>query len=304
MISSNRLQGWIWSCGVLMLAHQVCGFSLDRRSSIMQLLIPQLLQTMDLSPSSNPSSPAAVITDRVFFDIRIARQDGSTYVRDDLPDTFENRVIRARLRIGLFGKQAPKHVEKFLSYVVPPKDDDVDNPYPCYSRSAFTSLNQETGLLLGGYIPSLRVSDIGGSTALTYGSRVLPASLWIDKSPEKIPHYTKGLLTHKALDVTPSFGITTRKETSLDATHTVFGQVLWDEDTLDLFRVLQDIPTYAMERPVGYDEFNSGGMATSVYNAQKDFFRGAAKTFGDTRVSKLYEGKLLRRVEVLQVGKL
>lgn len=55
------------------------------------------------------------------------------------------------------------HVQKFLSYVAPPKDDDVDNPYPSYGRSSFTSLNQETGLLFGGYIPSLRVSDIGGS---------------------------------------------------------------------------------------------------------------------------------------------
>lgn len=139
-------------------------------------------------------------------------------------------------------------------------------------------------------------------TALTYGSRVLPAPLWIDKSPTKLSHNTKGLVTHKTLDVTPSFGITTRPEPSLDATHTIFGQVLWDEATLNLFRDFQDIPTYAMERPSGYDDFNSGGLATSVYNAQKDFFRGAAKSLGDTRVSKLYEGKLLRRVEVLQAG--
>lgn len=213
---------------------------------------------------------------------------------------------------------------------MPPKDDDVDNPYPSYGRSSFPSLNQETGLLSGGYIPSLRASDIGGSvgfhlfilanernlasfltcftfpqkSALTFGSRVLPASLWIDQSSERISHSTKGLLTHKMLDATPSFGITTRKEQSLDSTHTVFGQVLWDESTLSLFQDFQDIPTYALERPSGYDEFNSGGMTTSVYNAQKDFFRGAAKTFGDTRVSKLYEGKLLRRVEVLRVGKL
>jgi cyclophilin family peptidyl-prolyl cis-trans isomerase len=128
--------------------------------------------------------------------------------------------------------------------------------------------------------------------------------LWIDQSSERISHSTKGLLTHKTLDVTPSFGITTRKEQSLDSTHTVFGQVLWEESTLSLFQDFQDIPTYALERPSGYDEFNTGGMTTSIYNTQKDFFRGAAKTFGDTRVSKLYEGKLLRRVEVLRVGKL
>ncbi|CAJ1962987.1 unnamed protein product [Cylindrotheca closterium] len=292
-----------------------------------QLLLPSLLQTLDPMPSStlvsssstatssssssslSPSSTdiVAEVTNKVFFDIRIARQDGSTYVRDDLPDTFENRVISARITMGLFGKQAPNHVEKFLSYVLPPKDTDVDNPYPAFSRSSFTSLNQETGLLAGGYIPSLRVSDIGGSTALTYGSRVLPAPLWIEKSSPsitttKLSHNAKGLLTHKTLDVTPTFGITTRPEPSLDATHTIFGQVLWDDSTVSLFRDFEDIPTYALERPAGYDDFNTGGLATSVYNAQKDFFRGAAKSFGDTRVSKLYEGKLLRRVEVLQAG--
>lgn len=178
----------------------------------------------------------------------------------------------------------------------------MDNPFPSYGRSTFTSLNQENGLLSGGYIPSLKVSDIGGSSALMYGSRVLPASLWIDKSPVKLSHTSKGLLTHKTLDVTPNFAITTRPETSLDATHTIFGKVLFDDETRRLFNDLQDIPTYAMERPSGYDEFNTGGLATSVFNAQKDFFRGAAKTFGDTRVSKLYEGKLMRRVEVLKVG--
>ncbi|KAL3934822.1 MAG: hypothetical protein SGBAC_009538 [Bacillariaceae sp.] len=298
----------------------------DRRSYMAQLLLPSLLQTLDLpsstllssstttttttttssSSSSSSSDTVAEVTDKVFFDLRIARQDGSTYVRDDLPDTFENRVIQARLTMGLFGKEAPNNVKKFLSYVLPPKDSDVDNPYPAFSRSSFTSLNQETGLLSAGYIPSLRVSDIGGSTALTYGSRVLPASLWIDKSSPtttKLSHDVKGLLTHKTLDVTPNFGITTRPEPSLDGTHTIFGQVLWDDSTVSLFRDFQDIPTYAMERPAGYDEFNpAGGFTTSVYNAQKDFFRGAAKSFGDTRVSKLYEGKLLRRVEVLQAG--
>jgi hypothetical protein len=42
--------------------------------------------------------------------------------------------------------------------------------------------------------------------------------------------------------------------------------------------------------------------AQAVFNAQRGFFRGAAKSLGDTRVSKVYEGKLLRRVEVTQVG--
>lgn len=108
VINTRRLLG---VCGflLLMLSHQVSGFNLDRRSYV-QLLVPQLMQVLDLPTSSSSaiSSPVAEVTDKVFFDIRVARQDGSTYVRDDLPDTFENRVIRARLKVGLFGKQAPK----------------------------------------------------------------------------------------------------------------------------------------------------------------------------------------------------
>jgi hypothetical protein len=42
--------------------------------------------------------------------------------------------------------------------------------------------------------------------------------------------------------------------------------------------------------------------AELIFNAQREFFRGAAKSFGDTRLSKVYEGKFLRRVEVTQVG--
>jgi hypothetical protein len=84
----------------------------------------------------------------------------------------------------------------------------------------------------------------------------------------------------------------------------VFGQVIWDEPTTTFFRNLEDIPTYSVDRPSGMDEFATGGVATSVFNAQRDFMRGAAKTLGDARVSNLYDGKLMRRMEVLQVGRL
>jgi cyclophilin family peptidyl-prolyl cis-trans isomerase len=290
----------------------VNGFTMDRRSCL-QLL--QVLQVMDLPSSSSSSSPNTItampdaeITHKVFMDIRISRNDGSFYVRDDLPDTFENRVIKTRLTFGLYGKLTPNHVEKFLSYIITPDKEDVDNPFPSYGRSTFKALDQETGLLQGGNIPSLRVKDIGGSTAITYGSRVLPANLWIDRksSPDvkKLSHSTKGLLTHKSLDATPSFGITTRASPSLDATHTIFGQVIWDEPTLQWFRDLQDLPTYALEARPGDDVINTGGVAASVFNAQRGFFRGAAKSLGDTRVDGVYEGKLLRRMEVTQVGRL
>jgi cyclophilin family peptidyl-prolyl cis-trans isomerase len=272
--------------------------------------------------------PLADITHKVFMDVRVARTDGSTYVRDDLPDTFDNRVLFQRLQFGLYGNTSPACVEQFIRYIVgrPSSstktsvvDDesssyDVDNPYPSYSRSTFPSFDQQTGLLMGGNIASLKLKDVNGSPALAYGSRVLPATLWIDSSKssnnpnksnnQKISHTTKGLLTHKNLDVLPNFGITTRSQPSLDATHTVFGCVLWDDETLRFFRDLEDLPTYSVERPTGYDDFGTGGVATNVFNAQREFFRGAAQTFGDDRVSKLYNGKLMRRMEVLRVGML
>ena len=253
-----------------------------------------------------PNMPENIeITDKVFIDVRIARSDGSTYIRDDLPDTFENRVLFQRIAIGLYGKTAPKAVEKFLRYIENDNDYDIDNPFPSYSRSTFPALDQPTGLLMAGYISSLKAKDVAGSTALTYGSRVLPADLWIDKrSTEPCSHSCKGLLTHRNLDPLPNFGITTRPQPSLDTTHTVFGQILWDTDTLKFFRDLEDIPTYSVERPSGYDDFGTGAVASTVFNAQREFFRGAAKSMGDDRVGKLYDGKLMRRMEVLKVGRL
>lgn len=265
--------------------------------------------SMSASPSSAvglPTMPENVeITDKVFMDVRVARSDGSTYIRDDLPDTFPNRVLFQRITIGLYGKAAPKAAQKFLSYIDTDKDFDIDNPFPSYSRSSFPALDQGTGLLMGGKISSLRAKDVAGSTALTYGSRVLPADLWINnkQSTERIPHSSKGLLTHRNLDPLPNFGITTRSQPSLDATHTVFGQIVWDAEMLKFFRELEDIPTYAVDRPADFDNFGTGTVTKSVFNAQRGFFRGAAKTMGDDRVGKLYDGKLLRRMEVLQVGR-
>ena len=293
--------------------------TLDRRSCLELLstlaLVPGQIDqpTTLLTSSSNINDALGVptipdnleVTDKVFIDVRVARSDGSTYIRDDLPDTFENRVLFQRISIGLYGKMAPKAVQKFLSYIDTEKDFDIDNPFPSYSRSTFPALDQATGLLMAGNISSLKAKEVAGNVALAYGSRVLPADLWLDKqSTGKCSHSTKGLLTHRNLDPLPNFGITTRAQPSLDTTHSVFGQILWDSDTLKFFRDLEEIPTYAVERSSGFDDFGTGAVAKTVFNAQRDFFRGAAKSMGDDRVGKLYNGKLLRRMEVLQVGRL
>jgi Cyclophilin type peptidyl-prolyl cis-trans isomerase/CLD len=273
---------------------------------------------MSSTPSSSSSlslmlPEQAVVTHKVFFNVRISRSDGTFYVRDDLPDVVENQVFTGRLVIGLFGKNAPNHVARFLQYVTVDSKPMDDAPLPSYSRSSFTQFDQATGLLLGGTIPSLEVTELQGTSVLKYGGRIFPSKLWIDvatPAAPKLSHVGVGLLTHDQFDVTPAFGMTTRSDsTSLDRTHTVFGRLLPDETSAAFLQRVAELPTYSVDRPVatGDDSSNVNNplleeAAGALYTAQRDFFRGAAKSFGDTRISKLYEGKLLRRVEVTQVG--
>ena len=257
----------------------------------------------------------AQITNRVFLKVRVSRQDGTFYVRDDLPDTPENRVFQGQLVVGLFGKVAPVAVGRFLSYVDTESDPLNDNPLPSYGRSYFPSLDPRTGLLMGGTIPSLQITEVSGSVALQYGGRLLPATLWVEPSDllQRVTHTRKGLLTHRILDATPAFGITTRSDTrELDRSHTAFGTLLpGDGDNQAFLDIVRDLPTYSMERPasstldLASDNYNVvDDAAGAIFNAQRNFFRTAAKTLGDTRLDKVYEGKILRRIEVTQVGRL
>jgi cyclophilin family peptidyl-prolyl cis-trans isomerase len=277
--------------------------------------------------TTNPSD--AVVTHKVFMNVRISRQDGTFYVRDDLPDIPENKVFSGRLVLGLFGQNAPATVERFLSYIPNAADDDVDNPLPSYARSSFNSFDDASGLLRGGKIASLEVTEIGGSTAIRYGGRLLPASLWIEgrggtkataaaQLPPRVSHIAKGLLTHRILDVTPEFSITTRSDTTvLDGSQTVFGQLQIDDVSKEFLTIVKDLPTYKVDRAAKYMPSSTGTgtdndsdkgetivdeAAQAIFDAQRAFFRKAAKQVGDTRIEKVFEGKLLRRVEVTQVG--
>jgi cyclophilin family peptidyl-prolyl cis-trans isomerase len=279
------------------------------------------------------SPDQATITDKVYMNVRISRQDGTFYVRDDLPDTPENKVFYGRLVFALFGQEAPRHVEKFKSYIMPPKTttalDNDDDPLPSYDRSTFTSFDEATGVIMGGKIPSLELTEMAGSTALRYGGRLLPASLWLEqrsstKSRTIISHSARGLLTHRQLEALPDFGITTRSDTTmLDRTHVVFGKLVLDDDAQAFLNIVSNLPTYGMERPnpinneddlllasSGSSSNNSNNpapplvddVAAAVFKAQRQFFRKTAKALGDSRLDKLYEGKLLRRVEVTSTG--
>ena len=162
-------------------------------------------------------------------------------------------------------------------------------------------------------IPGLDVTTLAGGNVLEYSGKVFPATLWLEDkdkgSQQQLSHNMKGLLTHRNLDVTPSFGITTRNtSTSLDATHTIFGCVL--EDKTGFLEQVVDLPVLTdtgrvsttTNEPVSVGGDVGGSLASSLFTAQRAVFRDAAKTFGDSRLDKVYDGKLLRRVEVTKVG--
>jgi len=282
--------------------------------------------TTELSPSLSQTETASndsqfpPITHKVSFTVRISRADGSNYVRDDLPDIPENRVLFYNLTLGLFGTVAPIHVEEFLKYANVPYDPLDENPLPSYGRSIFTKFDQSNGLLQGGNIPGLEVTSIGGGTAIKYMDRILPSPLWIEKrnseSPPPLSHKIgKGLLTHRALDLTPEFGITTRSNSGLDSSYVVFGRLMLEgeeyEQNREFLKDIENVPTYSMDRPGTPGEKVENptarateSLASTVFAKQREVFRGAAKSFGDTRLEKIYEGKLLRKVMVTKVDML
>lgn len=285
-------------------------------------LIQQVAQSIVAVPLVGCSSSASAaidvsslpqVTHKVFMDIRISRRDGTFYVKrpENIEDPSDEPVY-AHLVLGLYGNNAPNCVRQFLNYVNVPFD--LDNPNPSYSTTRFSTLDTETGLLIGG-ISGLDVTTLAGGNVLQYKGKVIPAKLWLENTKKEedtykaILHDRKGLLTHRNLDLTPSFGVTTRtSSSSLDSTHTVFGCVLEDNDGF-LEKVI-DIPAMTSDGLVSKtsnEPVNVGGgtaVASSLFTAQRRVFRDAAKTFGDTRLDRLPDGKLLRRVEVTQVGSL
>lgn len=291
----------------------------SQTSATRKVFIEQIaVSTIAATTASSIASAAATnadgqpqITHKVFFDVRISRSDGTFYVRDpnvngQTDGEATDEPFYGQLVFGLFGNRCPNHVKQFLSYVDVPYE--IDNPLPSYSRSRFTTLDISSGLLIGGAIPGLDVTSLAGGNVLEYGGRVLPAKLWLeDAGGEKIAHTKKGLLTHRDLDVTPTFGITTvGSSTALDSTHTVFGCVL--EDKAGFLEKVIDLPVLTDSGKVSRTDMNAeedsvgSSLASSLFTAQRKVFRDAAKTFGDSRLEKVYDGKLLRRIDVSKVG--
>lgn len=114
------------------------------------MIIAQQLSPLEAYASEDISK--ATITDRVVMDVRISRQDGTFYVRDDLDDSPENKVFYGQLKFALFGDLAPQAVKQFLSYVDIDFNPSDDNPMPSYARSTFVSFDQSTGASLSAFV--------------------------------------------------------------------------------------------------------------------------------------------------------
>lgn len=246
-----------------------------------------------------------LVTHTVIFNVRISRSDGTFYTKSE-PEEPNNEVFTGKVSFGLYGNLAPVHVSRFLEYVDVLYSPADENQLPSYARSQFPSLDQSTGLLTGGFIPGLHLTNFAGSSALEYGGRIFSSRLWIDDVKNKrVSHTRAGLLTHRDLDVLPVFGITTRDERQLlDTGYTVFGTLLPTDSSADFLSRCIQLPTYSLDRPavpIGGTRATEE-VASSFYSFQKDLFRSAAKTFGDARLDNVYEGKLLRRVEVTSVS--
>ena len=232
------------------------------------------------------------MTNRLQWDVRVSRADGTFYVRDDDDDP----VYATSIVLELFGQDAPNCVSQFLQYC---SSNVLDDSTPSYAKSVWDGYDAATGLILGGKIPSLNPVTINNSAALQYYNRVLPSPLWLDGG--SLSHSRPGLLTHRNLDIAPQFGVTTFANPLLDRSHTVFGQVQDSPTSKEFLRKLTDLPQYSDERPMSNTPNVVEDAAASIYKTQRDFFKSTAQTFGDTRLAKVYPGKFLRRVQVTRV---
>jgi len=203
----------------------------------------------------------------VYFKLRIARPEG----------LYTGDVV-----VGLYGALAPQSAAKFLEYA------SADEPG--YRQSVF--FRMEPGVLLeGGRLGDLQLVTLAGTETLQYAGRVVPNSMSkMALDDNDLRHNRRGLLTHRRLEATGEFGITLGPNVALDDTHVIFGEVLQGREFLDEVEgvpVLQD----AVDGPLG-------AAGSEWLRAQKRGFRALARLIGDDRVNKVYENKLLRRVDV------
>lgn len=262
------------------------------------LLVTSMMSMLNLGPSSPARAaettavvdvPKPIITDMVYMDIKIAN-----YTEES---TGANKGAEGsgRVIIGLFGKIAPESVKRFLSVI---DGNGVDSP--SYINSQFTKV-VGGDLLEMEKVRGLNKVSIAGTDQYEYGGNVLTDYQPILENND-LRHTSAGLLTRRQLTEGPEFGITLDKAPELDSFHVVFGFVL---DGMSVIDALSEIPTYSYKTRTGYGGKERGienGLADQWFEAQRNFYVGAGKAFGDERAVD-QRGRLLRRVTVKNAGR-
>jgi len=175
------------------------------------------------SSSSSSAGPKIQVTDLAYLDVKIAN-----YTEES---TGKNRAAEGsgRILVGLFGKQAPESVKRFLSVV----DGDGVNT-PSYVNSQFSRV-VNGNLLEMEKVRGVNKVSIAGSEQYEYNGNVLTDYKPILERNE-LRHTRLGLLTRSELSEGPEFGITLDKAEDLDGFHVVFGVVLDGLEVIDAIR--------------------------------------------------------------------
>lgn len=218
------------------------------------------------------------VTSKVFMDLRI--------LKDYNKEVLEDGAVRGRLIIGLYGSLAPKTVAHFLQFL-----PQMPGEAPSYATGAF--FRQEPGKWLeGGKISGLQATQIAGSDGYEWNGGIYPLKPPLEGND--LRHDRKNLLSHKKFNAGPEFCVLLAPSLELDSSNTVFGEVLQGEELLLEIAQLPFVTGKSLDK--------TGSVASNVWAAQNAYFRGLAKSLGDTRVQKTFPGKLLRRVEITKVG--
>ena len=249
----------------------------------------------------------AAATTTVRLSMRIARPDGTFYVRAKGEEDPEPPKI-GDVDVELFGK-APAAVATFLAFAL---GDPASADAPTYAsaildeRGSSSDGQQLPVVYAARRLRGVETRSIGGEQILVRsrdGGEVLSRNAEaiaakLRKEPSAASHDTAGILTRQRGDAPQAFGLTVAGSKALDATNQAFGRVV--RDPAGLLAAISTLNAYSLDAaPDGLSKDVPG--AAAIYRAQKDAFRGAAKAFGDGRASKIFPGKLLRRVEITRV---
>jgi len=229
-------------------------------------------------------------TEIVNLGIRIARDDGTFAVRDNDPDP----PTQGQIKIAIFGDAAPANAALFLEFAA--RQDELS-----YARSLIDQIDMKHSIAIGGRVRGLEDRDLFGEKILIYGNReVLNTKTdrqlvsLAQNEGTQFSHNQPGLLTRKVISNDPrdlvAFAITLESNPSLDSDWTVIGKVL--DDPAHIIPKLATLPTYQPEARTDSE------IAATVFRTEYDTFRSVASAIGDSRVSNVFPGKILRRVEI------